>query len=138
MSRIPVGSALPIPEGPPPQAPGASPIERSAVSHDYNRDDFTIHAVKHPDIEKMVYFSIHKSLADWKNLTDEEYRVFQYPEGEVRVDNPALVYVKAPPAGTRGGGSMRIILLDGSVQYIPYGWLSFRWVPRKGCPTVAF
>lgn len=77
---------------------------------------------------------------DFKDVTDELYREFVFPGGDVvRVDAPALINVKAPPNGRRpGGGSLRIIHLDGSVTYIPYGWIALRWFPRPGRATVAF
>lgn len=91
-----------------------------------------------PDTKARMHFDVSRGL-DFKKVTDEIWREFVFPDGsKVRVDRPALTCVKAPPAGRSGGGSLRIICLDGTVTYIPYGWISLRWMPRPGHPAVAF
>lgn len=93
--------------------------------------------VRHPMTGNMLSFDVAAEL-EFKDVTDEEWREFIYPDAAVKVTEPALICTKAPPPGTRGGGSLRIICLNGTVTYIPHGWVCLNWKPRPGFPSVAF
>lgn len=91
-----------------------------------------------PVTQERVTFVVGAEL-EFKDVTDEYSRTFTFPGGDrVVIQSPAFIMTKAPPKGTVGGGSLRIIGLNGVVTYIPYGWISLSWVTRAGRPVVAF
>ncbi len=62
------------------------------------------------------------------DISEEKFREYLFPTGTVTIYSPEKVYIKKGPlAGVVGGGSHRIILQSGRVQYIPQGWLSLIW-----------
>lgn len=95
-------------------------------------------STRDPVTQDKVEFVVGADL-EFKDVTDEYSRTFTFPGGDrVVIPSPAFIMTKAPPKGTVGGGSLRVIGLNGVVTYIPYGWISLSWVTRAGRPVVAF
>lgn len=67
------------------------------------------------------------------DLTDEVFRVYTFPTGTVRVDQPQRLWVKR----SERGDSHRIETLAGGV-YIPAGWIKIEWTAKPGKQKVAF
>lgn len=65
--------------------------------------------------------------AGWNDISGEAYRVYVFPNGEYRVDNPRQVKIKRKPEGD----SHRVISRDENnvptSHYVPAGWLGIRW-----------
>ncbi len=76
---------------------------------------------------------------EFKDLSDEQYREYVFPNGSVvRINNPKGLNVKAPPAGTIGGGSHRVLDEAGLSHYIPAGWVHLSWKVKEGRSPFAF
>jgi len=86
--------------------------------------------------------SLPKSDLDWKDISDEQWRSYTFPTesglATITVHNPKLLSIKAPLFGKTGGGSHRIVCMDGSSYYITYGWLSINWQVKDGKEPFAF
>ena len=68
----------------------------------------------------------------FSDLSDEQYRVYEYPDGStVRLDSPTNLNV------SKSGGH-RVLTRDGVSHYIPSGWNHLWWLVRPGQPSFAF
>lgn len=67
----------------------------------------------------------------FKDLSDEQYRVYVFPDMEIRIDNPLLLNVSA-------SGGHRIFDAEGKSNYIPSGWRRLYWVVKEGKSHFAF
>jgi len=68
----------------------------------------------------------------FSDLSDEQYRVYEYPDGSaVRLDNPTNLNV------SKSGGH-RVSTKDGVSHYIPSGWNHLWWLVKPGQPKFAF
>ena len=76
---------------------------------------------------------------NFRDIAAEMYRVYVYPDGsEVKIVNPIAVAVKAPPAGIVGGGSHRVLDVQGVSNYIPAGWIHLYWTNHEKYPYYQF
>ena len=68
----------------------------------------------------------------FKSLSDEHYRVYEYPDGSnVRIIDPMYLNVSA-------SGGHRVYTADGISHYIPSGWNHLWWEVREHCSHFAF
>jgi len=67
----------------------------------------------------------------FKDITDEQYREYVFPNGVIRVDEPIFVNVSA-------SGGHRVFAADGKSHYIPKGWMDLRWEAKEDRPHFAF
>lgn len=69
---------------------------------------------------------------EFSDLSDEEYRVYEFPGGcAIRLNEPTHLHVS-------DSGGHRVLTADGVSHYIPKGWLHLSWVVKSGCPKFAF
>lgn len=61
------------------------------------------------------------------DISDEEYRTYVFPTGEVTIENVLELYTKRENSNEFGGGSHRIVTESGEVAYIPVGWIALIW-----------
>lgn len=73
----------------------------------------------------------NESNLGFKDLTDESYRVYVFPDMEVRIDSPLLLNVSP-------SGGHRIFDAQGNSNYIPAGWRRLYWVVKTGKSHFAF
>lgn len=69
----------------------------------------------------------------WADISEEEYRIYFFPPPQegmknstFRVDNPEAMAYKNPYSW-QGGGSHRVVDVNGKVFYIPAGWIGLVW-----------
>ena len=67
----------------------------------------------------------------FKDLSDEQYRVYIYPDMEIRINEPLFLNVSA-------SGGHRIFDSEGKSNYIPSGWRKLYCVVKEGKPHFAF
>jgi len=71
----------------------------------------------------------------WLDISDEEFRVYHYPDGGVySLYHPLKLNVKRK----ENGDSHRIQAENGIGHYIAPGWIAISWRVKDGSPTVAF
>ena len=69
---------------------------------------------------------------EFKSIGDEQYRVYEFPNGsKVRIDNPLQLNV------SKSGGH-RVLDSDGVSHYIPSGWNHLYWRVFEGKEPFAF
>ena len=73
----------------------------------------------------------NESGLEFKDLSDESYRVYVFPNMEVRIDHPLLINVSP-------SGGHRIFDAQGKSNYIPSGWCRLYWVVEEGKSHFAF
>ena len=62
---------------------------------------------------------------DWHDISMELWREYSFPGGNlVRIEAPQRVAIKV----SGGGHSHRVVCKDGSVFYIPAGWIALHWM----------
>lgn len=69
----------------------------------------------------------NQSGLDFADISSEEYRVYHFPHGELRLNSPERIHVSA-------SGGHRIFTADGVSHYIPPGWFHLEWKAREGEP----
>ena len=67
----------------------------------------------------------------FNDLSDEQYRVYVYPDMEIKINNPLLLNVSP-------SGGHRVFDSEGVSNYIPAGWRHLYWVVKEGKPHFAF
>jgi len=68
----------------------------------------------------------------FSDLSDEEYRVYEFPKGEkVRITAPVKLNVSA-------SGGHRVLDAEGVSHYIPSGWIHLYWKVKQDCYYFAF
>ncbi len=67
----------------------------------------------------------------FRNLSDEQYRVYDFGDHQVRLVKPMKLNVSE-------SGGHRVFTADGVSHYIPSGWVHLYWVVKEGCPHFAF
>jgi len=67
----------------------------------------------------------------FKNISDEQYRVYEFTDGVTKIEEPLLLNV------SKSGGH-RIFDASGRSNYIPAGWKKLYWVVKEGKPHFAF
>ncbi len=68
---------------------------------------------------------------EWNDISNELYRVYTFPNGEVvRIDKPLRIAVSQ-----RGH---RIETQDRVGHYVPLGWIHIEWVVKDGTPVFVF
>ena len=74
----------------------------------------------------------NNSPLEFKDLSDEKFRVYTYPGGDtVEIIEPRKLNVS-------DSGGHRIFDAAGNSWYIPSGWISLRWNVKTGMPHFAF
>jgi hypothetical protein len=71
------------------------------------------------------------SKLEFKDLSDEQYRVYEFPDMTIKITEPLWLNVSA-------SGGHRIFDSEGNSNYIPYGWRRLYWVVKEGKPHFAF
>jgi hypothetical protein len=74
---------------------------------------------------------INESGLEFKDLSDEQYRVYVYPDMEVKIDEPLKLNVSA-------SGGHRVFDSKGQSNYIPAGWRRLYWVVKDNKSHFAF
>lgn len=64
----------------------------------------------------------------WNDISSEAYRVYQFPDTEIKITNPLKLNV------SRSGGH-RVFDLQGVSHYIPGGWRHLYWEPIPNGPN---
>lgn len=73
----------------------------------------------------------NNSNLEFRELTDEEYRVYVFPDMEIKINEP--LWLNVSPSGGH-----RIFDSNGISNYIPSGWRRLYWVVKEGKPHFAF
>ena len=74
----------------------------------------------------------------WKDISNEAFRVYTFPGGEqIRIDKPLKLAINPPLTNRVGGGSHRVVA-EGKDVYVTYGWLSIEWVGHNGESVYSF
>jgi hypothetical protein len=68
---------------------------------------------------------------EFGDLTDEQYRVYEYPDKEVKIMNPVALNV------SKSGGH-RVLDGKGVSHYLPAGWRHLYWVVKDDKLHFAF
>jgi hypothetical protein len=74
---------------------------------------------------------INESDLVFKDLTDEQYRVYVYPDMEIKIDEPLKLNVSA-------SGGHRVFCSKGISHYIPAGWRHLYWLVKDNKSHFAF
>jgi hypothetical protein len=67
----------------------------------------------------------------FKDLSDEQYRVYVFSDMEIKIDEPLWLNVSA-------SGGHRVFDSEGRSNYIPAGWRKLYWVVKPGKSHFAF
>lgn len=71
-------------------------------------------------------------LSMFKDISDEKYRVYEFPDGsKVQLTEPIRVLKS-------DSGGHRVLTADGVAHYIPAGWHHLWWVVKENHPPFAF
>ena len=71
---------------------------------------------------------INKGSYEFFAVDSEEYRIYEWPDYKIRIDNPLFVSVN-----NKNGGH-RVFDSDGISHYIPSGWKHLFWKAKKNRP----
>ena len=69
----------------------------------------------------------HATELSWADISSEQFRVYEFPDKEVRIDNPLMLSV------SKSGGH-RIFDAQGVSHYVPTGYRHLYWKVKKGQP----
>lgn len=69
----------------------------------------------------------NKSKNVFEDISSEEYRIYRFSSGEVKIEKPTHLSV-AP------SGGHRVFDESGLSHYIPKGWIQLTWKAREGQP----
>jgi hypothetical protein len=70
---------------------------------------------------------------DWKDISTEEWREYQFAKGEkVRIEKPLRFKASAHV----NGDAHRVEAADGRGHYVASGWFAIRWQVKAGAKTV--
>ncbi len=62
------------------------------------------------------------------DISNEDYRIYYYPTGKVRIEKPvAVCWKETPPNINFGGGSHRVVDQNDRCYYLPPGWIAMEW-----------
>lgn len=64
----------------------------------------------------------------WNDISSESYRVYQFADTEIRINNPLKLNV------SRSGGH-RLFDTSGVSHYVPNGWRHLYWEAKPGHPN---
>jgi hypothetical protein len=70
----------------------------------------------------------HTTKAEWNDISSERYRVYEFSDKEVRIENPLTLNV------SRSGGH-RIFDAKGISHYVPAGYRHLYWEVKDGQPN---
>jgi hypothetical protein len=68
---------------------------------------------------------INKTKFKFKDISTEEYRIYDFGDNIVRIDEPTHLSVS-------DSGGHRIFDAYGVSHYVPTGWLHLKWKAKKG------
>lgn len=74
----------------------------------------------------MVPF-VNESSNTFTDIGSEEYRIYKFPDGEVKITAPRLLSVSV--------GGHRLFDSEGVSHYVPKGWIHLRWKAWEGSPN---
>jgi len=74
---------------------------------------------------------VNENNIEFKDLDDEQYRVYQYPDMEIKIEEPLLLNV------SKSGGH-RVWDSKGISHYLPAGWRHLYWVVKENKSHFAF
>ena len=69
----------------------------------------------------------HETDHKWSNISSEQYRVYQFNDKDIRIDEPLLLSVSQ-------SGGHRIFDAFGVSHYIPGGYRHLFWQVKTGAP----
>jgi len=88
--------------------------------------------VSPPATTDVSIFQCGNPTLKWGDLSDEQYRVYVWPNGwKVTLYNPMKLNVSA-------SGGHRVFTADGFSHYIPSGWNHLYWLVKPGEDHFAF
>lgn len=70
---------------------------------------------------------VNDSKNEFVDISSEEFRVYRFPTGDVRIEAPLKLSV-AP------SGGHRLFDAAGLSHYIPKGWIQLSWRAKEGKP----
>lgn len=92
--------------------------------------NFTAEAkIKKSDLSKEEFRN--GSDLHFKDISEEQYRVYVFPDMEIKIENPLYLNVSA-------SGGHRVFDSQGRSNYIPAGWRHLYWVVKEGKSHFAF
>ena len=68
---------------------------------------------------------------EFNDISEEQYRIYVFPDMEIRINEPLLLNVSA-------SGGHSVFDSEGNSNYIPSGWRKLYWVVREGCSNFKF
>jgi len=74
---------------------------------------------------------LNESGLEFKDLSDELFRVYEFPDMEVKIEEPLLLNVSA-------SGGHRVFDSQGNSNYIPAGWRRLYWRVKENKSNFAF
>jgi len=74
---------------------------------------------------------LNESKLEFKDLSDELFRVYEFPDMVVRIEEPLLLNVS-------DSGGHRIFDSNGISNYIPAGWRRLYWKVKENKSNFAF
>lgn len=79
----------------------------------------------------MITKFINNSDLKFKDLSDEEYRIYDFGDHQIRIDLPLFLNVS-------DSGGHRIFDMEGISHYIPYEWIHLSWKVFEGKSNFKF
>jgi hypothetical protein len=70
---------------------------------------------------------VHKTDHKWTDISSEQFRVYEFPDKDVKIDSPLMLSVSA-------SGGHRIFDAGGVSHYIPTGYRHLYWQVKDGQP----
>jgi hypothetical protein len=74
---------------------------------------------------------INESGLEFKDLSDELFRVYEFPDMKITIEEPLLLNVSA-------SGGHRVFDAQGNSNYIPAGWRRLYWRVKDNKSHFAF
>lgn len=68
---------------------------------------------------------------EFKDISDEQYREYTFPDGTV-------IKIEGLELNVSASGGHRIKGADGFSYYVPTGWVQLRWLPKAGSAPFQF
>lgn len=70
-------------------------------------------------------------MPEWKDITSEEYRIYNFPDMQIMINQPIKVLVSS-------SGSHRVLDASGKSHWISAGFKHIEWKAKDGEPNFVF